>query len=60
MNGRGYSIKKLVEGMSALLTNILGVGGPENFAIVWVSGLVRPPCMIMYDRNSVGAWVGGP
>ncbi len=27
---QGYSIKKLVEGMSALLTHILGVGGPNR------------------------------
>ncbi len=52
--------------LSALLTHILGVGGPENFAILpldgkenvilWVGGIVRLPHMIVYGANSGGGW----
>ncbi len=53
--------------MSALLTYVLGAGGPENFDILqvggpenfgWVGGFVRPPHMIVYGGNSVSGWSG--
>ena len=56
-----------MEGVSALLTHILGVGGqenfdilqvggPENFVILRVGGFIRPPRMIAYSGNCVGGW----
>ena len=65
---RAIPSKKLVEGVSGLLTHILGLNGPENFtilrvggpeifAILCVGGIVRPPRMIVYmGGNSVGGW----
>ena len=61
----GCSIKKLVGRVSALLTHFLGEDGlenfailqgygPENFVILWVGGIVRPPHMMVYGRNSGG------
>ena len=47
-------LKKLVGRVSALLTHILRVGGPENFAILWVDailGVCGPK-----NCNSGGGW----
>ncbi len=66
---RAIPLKKLVQGVSALVAHILGLGGPENFdilqvggpkkfAILWVGGFVRPARMIVYSGNSADGWSG--
>ena len=31
-------------------------GWSKIFAILWVGGFIRSPCMIVYGGNSVGEW----
>ena len=62
-----YSIKKVGGGGDHTPENILRVGGPENFVILWVGGpgnipilrvvgMVRHPQVIAYGGNSAGGW----